>query len=187
MKTLDVGLLVDSVHSDKYVEELALWSKSRPEINISHLILHPYRRRRLRLLPSRAVFQVILWVERMLIRWSDRHKDHYAVRDLSKIVERIVQIRPIVSSSGHECRFADEDVEKIKALDLDLLINCGARMPRGTILGASRLGVIACFHGGFWECYRRQPQTSFVIRRLSEGAGAGDDLAGGSFRTRFHY
>src|SRR5712691_7014654 len=187
MKTLNVGLLLDSVRSDKYVEELVLWGKSRPEIDISHLILHPYRERRLRLLPSRAVFQVILWVERMLLRWSGRHKDHYAVRDLTKIVERIVQIRPIVSASGHECRFADEDVEKIRALDLDLLISCGARMPRGAILGASRLGVIACFHGGFWECYRGQPQTSFVIRRLSEGVGAGDDLAGGSFRTRFYY
>jgi len=187
MKTLNVGLLLDSVHSDKYVEELALWGKSRPEINISHLILHPYREGRLRLLPSRAVFQVILWVERMLLRWSGRHKDHYAVRDLTKIVQRIVQIRPIVSASGHECRFADEDVEKIKALDLDLLISCGARIPRGAILGASRLGVIACFHGGFWECYRRWPQTSFAIRRLSEGAGIGDELASGSFRTRFYY
>jgi hypothetical protein len=186
MKTLNVGLLVDSVHADKYVEELALWGKSQPEINISHLILHPYRRRRPRVLPSRAVFQVILWVERMLVRRNARHKDHYAVRDLTRIVERIVQIRPIVSPSDHECRFADEDVEKIRALDLDLLISCGARMPRGAILGASRLGVIACFHGGFWECYRRQPQTSFVIRRVSD-AGAGDDLAGGSFRTRFYY
>ena len=187
MKTLKVGLLLDSVRSDKYVEELALWGKSRPDINISHLIVHPHRRQELHLLPSRAVLQVILWVERMLLRQSGCHNDHHAVRDLTRIVDRIVQIRPIVSPSAHECRFADEDVEKIKALDLDLLINCGARMPRGTILGASRLGVIACFHGGFWECYRRQPQTSFVIRRLSEGAGAGDDLAGGSFRTRFYY
>ncbi len=187
MKTLNIGLLVDSVHSDKYVEELALWGKSRPEINISHLILHPYRRRQPRSLPSRAVFQGILWVERMLLRWSGRHKDHYAVRDLTRTIERIVQIRPIVSSSGHECRFADEDVEKIKALDLDLLISCGARLPRGAILGASRLGVISCFHGGFWECYHRRPQTSFVIQRLTEGAGAGDDLARGSFRTRFYY
>ena len=186
MKTLDVGLLVDSVHADKYVAELALWGKSRPEINISHLIVHPYRTRRLRLLPSRVVFQAILWVERMLLRRGGPHKDHYAVRDLTKIVKRIVQIRPIVSSSGHEYRFADEDVEKIKALDLDLLINCGAHTPHGAILGASRLGVISCFHGGFWECYHRRPQTSFVIRRLSERA-AGDDLARGSFRTRFYY
>ena len=187
MKTLSVGLLLDSVRSDKYVEELALWGKRRPEIDLSHLIVHPYRGRRLRLLPSRALFQVILWVERMLLRWHARHKDHYSVRDLSKIVERIVQIRPIVSASGDECRFADEDVEKVRALDLDLLVSCGARMPRGAILGASRLGVIWFSHGGFWECYRRWPQTSFVIRRLSEGAGAGEDLARGSFRTRFYH
>src|SRR5882762_2779258 len=187
MKTLDVGLLVDSVHSNKYVEELALWGKSRPEINISHLILHPGQRRRLRPLLSRAVFQAILWVERMFLRRGRPHKDHYAVRDLTKIAERIVQIRPIVSSSGHEYRFADEDVEKIKALDLDLLISCGAHTPRGAILGASRLGVISCLHGGFWECYHRRPQTGFVIRRLREGTEAGDDLARGSFRTRFYY
>jgi hypothetical protein len=186
MKTLNVGLLVDRVHSDKYVAELALWGKSRPEVNISHLIVHPYRTRRLRLLPSRAAFQAILWVERMLLRWSGPHKDHYAVRDLTKIVERIVQIRPIVSSLGHEYRFADEDVEKIKALNLDLLISWGARTPRGAILGASRLGIISCFHDGFWESYRRRPQTSFVIRRLGESA-AGDDLVRGSFRTRFYY
>src|SRR5436853_6172588 len=98
MKTLNIGLLVDSVHSDKYVEELARSGKSRPEINISHLILHPYRRRQPRSLPSRAVFQGILWVERMLLRWSGRHKDHYAVRDLTRTIERIVQIRPIVSA-----------------------------------------------------------------------------------------
>src|SRR5207302_3696485 len=173
MKTLNVGLLLDSARSDKYVEELALWGKSRPDINISHLIVHPHRRQELRLLPSRAVFQVILWVERMLLRWSGCHNDHYAVRDLASIVDRMVQIRPIVSPSGHECRFADEDVEKIKALDLDLLISCGARLPRGAILDASRLGVISCFHDGFWECYHRRPQTGFVIRRLRQGADAG--------------
>jgi hypothetical protein len=187
MKTLNVGLLLDSARSDKYIEELALWSKSRPEINISHLIIHPYQKRGLRLLPSSTVFQVILWVERMLLRRSGRHKDHYAVRDLSRIIERMVQIRPIVSSSGHQCQFADEDVEKIKALDLDLLISCGASIPSGAILGASRLGVISCLHGGFWECYHRRPQTGFVIRRLRGGTEAGDDLARGSFRTRFYY
>ena len=187
MKTLNVGLLLDSARSDKYVEELALWGKSRPDINISHLIVHPHRRQELRLLPSRAVFQVILWVERLLLRLSACHSDHHAVRDLARIVERVVHIRPIVSLSGHECRFADEDVDKIKALDLDLLISCGSRMPRGAILGAARLGVLSFVQGGFWECYRRWPQTSFAIRRLSEGAGIGDELAGGSFRTRFYY
>jgi len=176
MKTLDVGLLVDSVHSDKYVEELALWAKSRPDINISHLIIQPRPAARPALLPARAIWRILLAVERVLLRWSGPHRDHYAVRDLSKIIDRIVDLR----SSG-------EDVEKVKALGLDLLINCGSVVPRGDILRASRLGVISFLQGGFWECYRRWPQTSFVIRRLSEGAGIGDELASGSFRTRFYY
>jgi hypothetical protein len=176
MKTLNVGLLVDSVHSDKYVEELALWGKNQPQINISHLIVHRRPAARPALLPARAIWRILLAVERVLLRWSGPHQDHYAVRDLSKIIDRIVDLR----ASG-------EDVEKVKALDLDLLIDCGSAVPRGDILRASRLGVISFLHGGFWECYHRRPQTSFVIRRLREGADAGGDLARGSFRTRFYY
>src|SRR5258708_1904839 len=111
MKTLNVGLLVDSVHSDKYVEELALWGKNQPQINISHLIVHRRPAARPALLPARAIWRILLAVERVLLRWSGPHQDHYAVRDLSKIIDPIVDLR----SSG-------EDVEKVKALDLHLLI-----------------------------------------------------------------
>lgn len=183
MKTLSVGLLLDGVHSDKYVEELALWGRSQPDIDISHLIVHPCRKRRLHLLPARAAFRAILRLERLLLRWSAPHKDHHAVRDLSKIVDRIVEIR------------SDEDVAGVEAIGLDLLISCGSAMPRGGILGASRLGVIAFSHGesgrgqaappGFWECYYRQPQTGFSVRRLSEDAA--DVLVAGCFRTHFYY
>ena len=176
MKTLEVGLLVDSVHSDKYVEELALWGKNQPRINISHLIVRPRPATRLALLPARAILRVLLSVERLLLRRSRPHKDHYAVRDLAKIVDQIVDLR----SCG-------EDVEKVRALGLDLLINCGSAAPRGDILRASRLGVISFLQGGFWECYHRQPQTSFVIRRLSEESDTGEVLIKGSFRTHFYY
>src|SRR6266478_5529211 len=127
MKTLDVGLLVDSVHADKYVEELALWGKNQPHINISHLIVHPRPAARLALLPARAIWRTLLAVERVLLRWSRSHKDHYAVRDLTKIIDQIVDIR----SFG-------KDVEKVRALGLDLLIDCGSAVPRGDILRASR-------------------------------------------------
>ncbi len=173
---LDVGLLVDSVHADKYVEELALWGKNQPHINISHLIVHPRPAARLALLPARAIWRTLLAVERVLLRWSRSHKDHYAVRDLTKIIDQIVDIR----SFG-------KDVEKVRALGLDLLIDCGSAVPRGDILRASRLGVISFLHGGFWECYHRQPQTSFVIRRLSEESDTGEVLVKGSFRTHFYY
>src|SRR5882762_9704927 len=158
MKTLDVGLLVDSVHSDKYVEELALWGKNQPRINISHLIVRPRPATRLAPLPARAIWRVLLSVERLLLRRSRPHKDHYAVRDLTKIVDQIVDLR----TSG-------KDVEKVRALGLDLLINCGAAVPRDDPRGGSRRGGSSVVHGAVWGCYRRQPERRSAIRRLSEG------------------
>ena len=210
MKMLKVGLLLDSVHSDKYVYDLAVWGKSQADINISHLILHPRHggslldklrdlmlRRRLHLLPARAVFRAILFAEKFLLRWSVAHKDHYSSIDLTDAVDRVVEIKPIVSRSGYVYRFSDGDIEKVKALCLDLLIRCGSGILRGDILRASRLGVVSFHHGdnrvnrggpaGFWECYYKWPQTGFIIQRLTEELDAGEVLVRGFFETRFYY
>src|SRR5581483_3012175 len=207
---LKIGLMLDSVHSDKYVCELALWGKGQADIDISHLILHPRReetplgklkdltgRGQLHLLPRKIVFRLLLWLERALLRWSDSHKDHYRSCDLSKVIDKVVEIRPIVSKSGYVYRFSDEDVETVKALGLDVLIRCGSGILRGDILQAGRLGVVSFHHGdnkvnrggpaGFWECYYEWPQTGFIIQRLTEELDAGEVLVRGSFETRFYY
>lgn len=210
MKKLNVGLLLDGVYSDKYVHELALWGKSQPDINISHLILHPCHensllarlrdliaRRRLHLLPAKILFRLILAIEKALLRRIGVHKDHYKSCNLAEIFDQIVEITPIVSKSGHVYRFSDEDVEKIRALNLDLLIRCGSGILRGEILGASRLGIVSFHHGdnrayrggpaGFWECYHRSPRTGFIIQKLTEELDAGEVLVRGFFGTRYYY
>ncbi len=158
---LNIGLLVDSVHSDRYVEELVLWARREPDLRISHLIVQPGG-------PPKATFAF----ERFLLRWSKAHHDHYAVRDLRGLVEHIVQ------------------AENVRSLELDLLIACGRERPSEALLAASRLGAIAFHHeqqgwAGFWECYRREAQTQFVIRRLA--AGGDQVLARGAFKTHFYY
>src|SRR5437660_2009869 len=210
MSVLKIGLMLDRVYSDKYVHELALWGKSQTNINVSHLILHPRNgdslparlrdlivRRRLHLLPAKLIFRAIVWVEKMLLRRIDSHKDHHRFFDLTKIIQQVVEIRPVVSPSGYVYRFSDEDVEKVKALDLDLLIRCGQGILRGGILRASRLGIVSFHHGdnkvnrggpaGFWECYYQWPQTGFIIQRLTEELDAGEVLVRGYFATRFYY
>jgi len=206
---LKIGLMLDGVYSDKYVHELALWGKSQSNINISHMILHPangdsllasprdlFIKRRLHRLPAKIIFRLILSVEKMLLKRSDFHKDHYSVFDLTKVVDHALEIKPIVSRSGYVYRFSDEDVEQVKALELDLLIRCGQGILRGGILRASRLGVVSFHHGdnkvnrggpaGFWECYYRWPQTGFIIQRLTEELDAGEVLVRGFFGTRYY-
>ena len=206
MKPLSVGLLVDGIDSDKYVYELARWGKSQPDINISHLIIHQRRGnrlkdlllgRRLQLLPAKILFRFILSIEKLLLSRIEPHKDHYQRQKLSELINKIIKIEPIVSESGYVYRFSDEEIDKVKALNLDLLIRCGSGILRGGILSASRLGIVSFHHGdnriyrggpaGFWESYHRSPQTGFVIQRLTEALDAGEVLVRGFFGTRYYY
>jgi len=210
MKALRVGLLVSSTFSSKYVHELALWGKERADINISHLIVHARPRDsnlgRVRnvlleqgpyVLLSKILFRLIVFVERLVLKRNSLHSDHYEVFDLRKLVDEILVINPIVSKSGMVYRFSAEDIEKIKALDFDVLIRFGSGIMRGDILRACRFGIISFHHGdnrinrggpaGFWECYYEWPQTGFIIQRLTEELDAGDVLVRGSYATRYYY
>src|SRR6266699_3020659 len=188
MKPLKVGLLVDDTFSNKYDYELALWAKDQANIRISHLIVHLRRDPQLRrlantfltqgpcVLLSKILFRLIVSLENLFLKRSSIYGDHYKTFDLSKLVD---------------------EIEKIKALDLDVLIRCGTGILHGDILHASRLGIISFHHGdnrinrgspaGFWESYYEWPQTGFIIQRLTEDPDAGEVLVRGSFRTRLFY
>jgi hypothetical protein len=157
MKTLKVGLLLDSVQSDKYAEELALWINGEPNLRLV-LIVAPRAAPR----PS-PLWRLIMAVEKLLLKWSvPAHRDHYAVHNLA----------------GTAAPAA--------AAEADLIIGFGREVPRSLAV-ASRLGAISVLHGGFWECYHRRPQTSFVIRRLGAAPGSDEVLRKGAFRTLFYY
>jgi hypothetical protein len=210
MKTLRIGLLVDSVRADKYVHELALWGRSQPDVAITHLVVQArdpvplcarlgrlWRRDGLLGMAAKILFKLIVLAEKQLLRRSDVHRDHLRAFDLSAVIDRVIELRPIVSPSGHVYRFADADIERLKALELDVLIRCGQGILRGRILEASRFGVLSFHHGdnrvnrggpaGFWECYYRWPRTGFVIQRLTEELDAGEVLGRGFFATRRYF
>ncbi len=210
MRALKIGLLVSSTLSNKYEYDLALWARGQANIEISHLIVYPRHRdsesgrvadifltQGLYALLSKLLFRLIVSVEKLFLKLSSLHSDHYQIFDLGKLVDEVLTISPIVSKSDFVYRFSTEDVERIKALDFDLLIRCGAGILHGDVLHASRLGIISIHHGdnrinrgspaGFWECYYEWPQTGFIIQRLTEELDAGEVLVRGSFGTRFFY
>ena len=204
MRPLKIGLMLDSVRCDKYVHELALWGKSQANLEISHLILHPRRPNsrfgglgELRRLPEKVLFRIIRSIEKVILLRSSAHRDHYRSFDLGKIAAQVIGIEPLVSRSGHVYRFSDEDVDRVRSLGLDLLIRCGQGILRGSILRASRLGIVSFHHGdnrvnrggpaGFWECYYQWPETGFIIQRLTEELDAGEVLVRGAFATRYYY
>jgi hypothetical protein len=206
---LKIGLLVDSERTSKYVYDLARWAATQPDLEISHLIIHApdavsssrlqkvatsLRVRGAYHVLGRALFALIVRSERMLLRRSAVHRDHFASFPLHEVVRESIRVRPRLSKSGLAYRFSDEDVDTIEGLGLDLLIRCGSGILRGEILGAARLGVISFHHGdnrvnrggpaGFWESYYGWPKTGFVLQRLTEELDGGEVLMRGAFRTQ---
>src|SRR5262249_31526783 len=148
-------------------------------------------------LASRMMFRIILKIERFLLNRAERHRDHLDEFDLSKIIPSQIVISPIVSKSGFVYRFAADDIETLKSLNLDLMIRCGGGIFRGDILKAAKLGIISFHHAdnrinrgvpaGFWEVYFRQDTTGFTIQRLTEELDGGDVLMRGHVQTQYYY
>jgi hypothetical protein len=219
---LKIGLLVDSVVASHYVHDFVAWASANSNVSVTHLIVHggsewngkssgpaaelrrrlkklwfAARRRGLLFVLSELLFHQITAIEHRLLARNVRYKRFLHEYDLSSLVANVVQIEPIVSTSGFVYRFCREDVERVKALDLDVLIRCGSRILRGDILTAARFGVLSFHHAdnrinrggpaGFWEVYFRQDTTGFVLQRLTEDLDAGDVLMRGHLGTRHYY
>ena len=132
-------------------------------------------------------------LEKLLLHPNQRHKDHLDLFDLAKLVPDQLVISPIVSKSKYVYRFNADDIERVRSLNLDILIRCGSGILRGDILRAAKLGVISFHHAdnrinrrvtaGFWEVFYKEDTTGFTIQRLSEELDGGDVLRRGRFQN----
>jgi len=217
---LRVGLLVNSAIVPKYDAEFVRWTQTQDDIVVSHLILHePHKDQAATAAPRRSVWarvrsslaerglkgtvtglvwQYLEWSEkRILARNDELLRNHLDTEDISSEVPEQLRITPLVSKSGFVYRFSAEDIEAVKALDLDVMIRCGDGILRGELLSSSRFGVLSFHHGdnkinrggppAFWEVYYRQPKTGFTIQRLSEVLDGGEVFSRGHFPTNYPY
>ncbi len=212
---LRIALLLDKPAASKYAYDFARWAQDRPDLIITHLILHPASARitlwsrvlaRLKRdgpfrgttdLAASLLFHIIFTVERVLLNRTERYRDHWREFDLCPIVPDQIIITPIISKSGFVYRFSVDDIKTVKSLDLDLMILCGHRILRGEILQAAKMGVLSFHHAdgriirggppGFWEVYFRRDTTGFTIQRLTEELDGGDILMRGHVTTQYYY
>jgi len=97
---------------------------------------------------------------------------------------------------GLALRYDESDVRRIRAFDLDFLLQCGSGVPDGEILRGARYGVWAFHHedepryGGIpaclWPIYDGDAVTVGVLRRSADGVDNGIALRRGYFRTALH-
>jgi hypothetical protein len=130
-------------------------------------------------------------------RWDRRQvaaaDDPIVPVDCSTLLNGIpsIAVAPVTSRFVH--RFPDEDLARIRAANLDVILRFGFNILRGGILQAARCGVWSYHHGDndryrggpayFWEIYERSPTSGVVLQMLTEDLDAGVILCKGQFAT----
>jgi len=210
---LKVGLIIDSQIVSKQTDHLIQQSLKSDLYDISYLIIQEsfhhkdntlskifryIRINGLNKLIRSITFKVIIKIESLFVkRRKPIFKDFFDKFDLEHYGIKTLVVRPNFSASGLVYRYAEDDLNKIKTLNLDLLVRSGSGILRGEILEVCRNGIISFHHGdndlfrggppGFWEVFNKHKRTGFVIQFLKNELDGGDVIFKGFIPTSFIY
>jgi hypothetical protein len=90
--------------------------------------------------------------------------------------------------------FKKEDLETIRSYNLDFVLRFGFNIIRGEILKVPKYGVWSFHHddemlyrggpSGFWEIYKKDPETGSILQRITDKLDGGIILKKGIMRTK---
>lgn len=106
---------------------------------------------------------------------------------------KIIRVRP--QQKGFTDRFSQEDVQRVREHELDVIFRFGFRIIRGEILQSARYGVWSFHHDdnryyrgappSFWEMYERTPVAGSILQVLTDSLDGGKVLCRSLSATNF--
>jgi len=103
-----------------------------------------------------------------------------------------ISVVPIAKGFTH--RFSPNDLETVRAQNLDVILRFGFNILRGEILNVPRHGIWSYHHGDneyyrggpayFWEIYERRPLSGVILQVLNEELDAGVVLFKANLETQ---
>ena len=214
MSKFNIGVIVDDVKVSKQVYDLLEMANKSTIYSVSHLIVQDidekpennYKNIYRKIKKSgffgffsATSFKVLSSIEFFLIRllYGEEFSAVNQIFDISSLNIEVIRVNPSVSQSGHVYRYSDSDLQKLRLLDLKMLIRKGSGILRGDILDLCEHGILSFHHGdndvirggpaGFWEVYNQEKVTGFIIQSLTEELDGGDILLKASLPTRPFY
>ena len=135
----------------------------------------------------------IVKFETILLKKIFLHNNHYKKYDLYKLISSATFITPLALNNNEFIEFSNNDRQKIKDLNLDLIVQCDIQNITNNLINTSRLGVVKFNYGGdnypsgFWDVYYKKKSTSFSIESFTEEDNNGVIIFEGEFQTQFFY
>lgn len=207
MTKLSVAILVDEGHQPSPINDLIEKSKSAEHYSIDYLIVQTFAKGAS--LPSRLIsfirkhgfsrfvaaicFKVIIALEIRVFVRDPKLRSAFDRRVLDAFDVPKIYVRPLKSSSRSVYRYREADLQTIRGLNVDVLLDGQRGTFEGDILTVCEFGIMSICYGGndakgvgpagFWEVLNQDSSTDFVIQRLRDGMDGGDVLMRGSIAT----
>jgi len=213
MNKARVGIIVDNLNSSKQIFDFIKMSLKSKNYEVTHLIVQRnsagsnqnlfkkiknyLKKRGIKKFLSAVTFKIILKLESLFFKRIKKFSSFFDTYSLKEFDLNIIEVYPIISEKDIFYRYSENDLQKIKSLDLNLLIRGGTGILKGEILKVCKNGIISFHHGdnefyrggppGFWEIVNKETRTGFIIQKLGEELDSGDVLFKGYFTTHWVY
>lgn len=180
---IKIGILLDGLKIKKWQHEIINYIESNARLELKALIINTNQPKFVA--PGSFFYRASQILDRKIFSVKN---------DVFKEVslENYKKCTPIYYIKGDEKRFSYRfstiDTERIRKLNLDIMIRFGFGILRGGILEAAKYGIWSLHHGdnrinrggppAFWEVVNRENVTGITLQKLSE------DLDGGKVIKR---
>ena len=202
---MKIGIILDSTKVSWYINDLVEWININPDLNLEVLLIQNVKNKRKPIfidsfskIVDRIFLKTLNLLEKKLIyKKYPQYKKHFLKYDLRKLNVKELNVEFEKSNNEKNFNYSDKTIDKIKALNLDIIIRGGSGILKGKILNSSKFGIISFHHGdnlvnrggpsGFWEVYEKNPKTGFTIQIFTERLNGGNVIKKGNFRTEQFY
>ena len=213
MKKARVGIIVDNLNSSKQIFDFITASQKSNNYEVSHIIIQKIsskknqnfleksseyiKRRGFKKFVSAVGFKMLTILESMILKRFKVFSDFFDEYSLKEFNIESIEVEPEISENGLFYTYTEIDLQKIRSLNLNLLIRGGSGILKGEILELCKNGIISFHHGdndfyrggpsGFWEIINKETRTGFIIQRLGNELDNGEVLFKGYFTTHWIY
>jgi|TARA_B110000305_G_C19446097_1_gene644919 hypothetical protein len=210
MKKLRVGFLIDDLQPNQYVIDLIDFVADNKYFDAPVLItgynlkssktftqklIDIFKKNPIQFVNN--IFRIIfLRIIRIIeIKIVLKRFPKYKTNDEETILKsyEIIKVAGTLSKSDLFLEFTDKDLSLISNHNLDCIIRCGSGILKGEVLNLTEFGVISFHHGdnrvnrggpsGFWEVFKGEPSSGFIIQKLNQELDGGQVLYRGNLMT----
>ena len=210
MTRINIGLIVDDLVSSKMNYDFIKRSLTAENYKVTHLIIQKLNtnddcafkatlpnlmEHGINSLITEVSYNILKKLERLFFKKLSRFEGFFDSFDLNQFALNTIEVIPLPSKCGSALHYSQQDIEKIKATNLGLLVSGTEANLNGKILNICKNGIIKIHLGdiekysggqsGFWEVANKKKITNFSIQRFTENASAGEILFEGSIATSY--